>query len=84
MGLILHGRGGVGKSATLKVCAQWAEHILKRAGDNPNKLRILFLCPTVMAANVMELWSVVRQKREDSYLPLLQNEEERDSKDPLQ
>ena len=38
----------------------------------------------VMAANVMELWSVVRQKREDSYLPLLQNEEERDSKDPLQ
>ena len=54
MGLILHGRGGVGKSATLKVCAQWAEHILKRAGDNPNKLRILFLCPTGMAASVID------------------------------
>ena len=54
MGLILHGGGGVGKSATLKVCAQWAEHILKQAGDNPNKPRVMLLCPTGMAASVID------------------------------
>ena len=54
LGLILHGGGGVGKSATLKVCAQWAEHILKRAGDNPSKPRVLLLCPTGMAASVID------------------------------
>ena len=54
MGLILHGGGGVGKSATLKVCAQWVEQILRRAGDNLNKPRILLLCPTGMAASVID------------------------------
>ena len=28
MGLIVHGGGGVGKSQTIRVCSQWAEHIL--------------------------------------------------------
>ena len=54
LGLILHGGGGVGKSATTKVCAQWAEHILRRAGDNQTKPRILLLCPTGMAASVID------------------------------
>ena len=52
--LVVVGGGGVGKSATLKVCAQWAEQILKRAGDNPSKPRVMLLCPTGMAASVID------------------------------
>ena len=54
MGLILHGGGGVGKSQTTKVCAQWIEQILRRAGGKPNKPRILLMCPTGMAASVID------------------------------
>jgi ATP-dependent exoDNAse (exonuclease V) alpha subunit len=54
LGLILHGGGGVGKSATTKVCAQWAEHLLRRAGDNQHKPRVLLMCPTGMAASVID------------------------------
>ena len=54
MGLILHGGGGVGKSQTTKVCAQWIEHTLRRAGGNPNKPRILLMCSTGMAASVID------------------------------
>ena len=54
MGVILHGGGGVGKSQTITVCAQWAEHILRRAGGDQNKPRILLMCPTGMAASVID------------------------------
>ena len=54
VGLILHGGGGVGKSKTIKVCSQWVEHILRRGGDNPSKPRILLMCPTGMAASVID------------------------------
>merc|ERR1712016_46789 len=54
IGLILHGGGGVGKSATLKVCSQWVEHILRRAGDDQHKPRVLLMCPTGMAASVID------------------------------
>ena len=54
LGLILHGGGGVGKSQTTKVCSQWVEHILRRAGDNPDKPRILLMAPTGMAASVVD------------------------------
>ena len=54
LGLILHGGGGVGKSQTTRVCSQWIEHILRRAGDNHTKPRILLMCPTGMAASVID------------------------------
>ena len=54
MGLIVHGGGGVGKSQTTKVCAQWAEQILRRAGGDQNKPRILLMAPTGMAASVID------------------------------
>ena len=44
---------------------------------------VVIYCP-VIAANVKELWSMLKQKREGSYLPLIQDEEERDSQYPLQ
>ena len=54
LGLILHGGGGTGKSQIIKVCSQWVEHILRRAGDNQTKPRILLMCPTGMAAYVID------------------------------
>ena len=54
MGVIVHGGGGVGKSQTTKVCAQWAEQILRRAGGDQNKPRILLMAPTGMAASVID------------------------------
>ena len=44
---------GVGKSHIIRVCSQWAEHILRRAGDKNGKLRVLLVCPTGMAASVI-------------------------------
>ena len=41
---------GVGKSKTINVCAQYAEKYLRKAGDHPNRPRVLLLCPTGMAA----------------------------------
>ena len=43
-----------GLAKTFKVCSQWVERILRRAGDNQNKPRILLLCPTGMAASVID------------------------------
>ena len=55
MGLILHGGGGVGKSKTIKVCAQWwVEHIFRRVGDDQNKPRILLMCLTGLAVSVID------------------------------
>ena len=54
MGLIVHGGGGTGKSQTIKVCSQRAEHLLRQAGDNQNKLRVILMCPTGMAASVID------------------------------
>lgn len=54
VGLILHGGGGVGKSQTIKICSQWVEHILRRAGDDQHKPRVLLMCPTGMAASVID------------------------------
>ena len=57
MGLILHGGGGVGKSVTLRVCAQWAEQILKRAGDNPKNQESCFCVPQASVIDGMTIFS---------------------------
>ena len=54
MMLIVHGGGGVGKSNTTRVCAQWAETILKREYSKQDLPRVLLLCPTGMAASVID------------------------------
>ena len=48
--LICHGGAGVGKTATIKVTALWAEKILRKPGDNPNHPRVLICAPTGTAA----------------------------------
>ena len=39
--MFVHGGAGAGKSATIKVITSHAEKILRKAGDHPNKPRIL-------------------------------------------
>ena len=51
--LMVHGGGGVGKSYLIRTVAQWAEKILRRAGDNPLKPKVLLLAPTGMAASLI-------------------------------
>ncbi len=52
--LIVQGGGGVGKSRVIRVCSQWAEYFLRKAGDDPSKPRILIITPTGMAACVID------------------------------
>ena len=46
--------GGVGKSKTIKVCSQWAERIVRREDSKTDLPRVLLLCPTGMAASVID------------------------------
>ena len=47
---MLLGGGGVGKSFVIRLVSKWAEFILREAGDDPNKPKVLILGPTGMAA----------------------------------
>ena len=51
--IIVHGGGGVGKSYLIRTVAKWAEKILRKAGDNPLKPKVLLLAPTGMAASLI-------------------------------
>ena len=44
------GGAGTGKSFLIKITAKWAEKILRQAGDDPSKPKVLLLGPTGMAA----------------------------------
>ena len=52
--LVVQGGGGVGKSKTIKVCSQWADQILRRENSKLDLPRVLLLCPTGMAASVID------------------------------
>ena len=52
--LIVHGGAGVGKSAVIKVIAFHAEKILRKAGDHPNKPRVLICAFTGKAASLID------------------------------
>ena len=51
--LIIHGGAGAGKSTVIRAISKWAEKILRKAGDHPNKPRILLAAPTGMAASLI-------------------------------
>jgi hypothetical protein len=51
--LIIHGGAGSGKSNVIRALSKWAEKTLCKAGDHPNKPRVLFLAPTGMAASII-------------------------------
>jgi hypothetical protein len=51
--LIVTGGAGVGKSNVIRAVSKWGEKILRKAGDHPNKPRILLMAPTGMAASVI-------------------------------
>ena len=51
--LIIHGGAGAGKSNVIRAISKWAEKILRKAGDHPNKPRILLAAPTGMAASLI-------------------------------
>jgi hypothetical protein len=44
---------GVGKSATIRAIASWAEKILRKSGDHPNRPRVLICAPTGKAASLI-------------------------------
>ena len=52
--LIVHGGAGVGKSAVIRIIAKWAEKTLRKAGDHPNRPRVLITGPTGMACALIE------------------------------
>ena len=58
MCLIVHEGGGVGKSKVIKVCAQWTEQISRREYSTPGLPRVLLLCPTGMAASVIDSMTI--------------------------
>lgn len=45
---------GVGKSAVVRLISKWAEKILRKAGDHPNKPRVLLTSPTGMASSLID------------------------------
>ena len=47
------GGAGVGKTFMIKVIAKWIEKILRIAGDNPSKPKLLLLGPTGMSASLI-------------------------------
>jgi hypothetical protein len=51
--LIIHGGAGSGKSNVIRALSKWAEKTLCKAGDHPNKPRVLLLAPTGMAASII-------------------------------
>ncbi len=51
--LILHGGAGSGKSNVIRIVSRWAEKILRKAGDHPNKPRVLLTAPTGTAASII-------------------------------
>ena len=52
--LIVEGGAGVGKSRTIVTCSQWSEKILRQAGGDPNKPRVLLLGPTGVCASLID------------------------------
>lgn len=55
--IIIHGGAGNGKSDVIKVIAAWVEKILRKAGDHPNKPRVLKLAATGKAASLIGKFS---------------------------
>ena len=51
--IIIHGGAGSGKSQTIKVMVMHLEKILRKAGDHPNKPRVLVLAFTGKAASLI-------------------------------
>jgi hypothetical protein len=51
--ILLHGGAGSGKSNVIRICSSWAEKILRKAGDHPNKPRVLLTAPTGTAASII-------------------------------
>ena len=51
--IIVHGGGGVGKTAVINATSKLAEKILRKPGDNPMKPKVLLLAPTGMAASLI-------------------------------
>jgi hypothetical protein len=51
--VVIHGGAGVGKSAVIRIISKWCEKILRKAGDHPNKPRVLIAGPTGMASAVI-------------------------------
>ena len=44
---------GVGKSKTIEAMSCWAEKILTKVGDNPNKPRVIIAAATGKAASIV-------------------------------
>ena len=53
----LAGDGGTGKSHLISIASKWAEKILIKSGDNPNRPKILLLAPTGKAASLIGKFS---------------------------
>ena len=51
--LIIHGGSGAGKSNVIRAISKHAEHLLRKAGDHPNKPRVALFAPTGMASHVI-------------------------------
>ena len=51
--LIVHGGSGAGKSNVIRAISKHAEHLLRKAGDHPNKPRVALFAPTGMASHVI-------------------------------
>ena len=51
--VVLLGGGGVGKTFLINIVKKWAEKILRRAGDDPSKPKVILLAWTGMAASLI-------------------------------
>ena len=51
--IIVTGEGGTGKSFVINITSKWMEKILRRAGDDPSKPKVLILAPTGIAASLI-------------------------------